>query len=150
MYKMTKNEIEMYVTTIHNAYPEAPEAAMEAMRKRFSDLQLADNFLAEAHEKMNMLDTAILINNLSRNHLTTEMAFDVIKHFDDKCITSQIHSQWPDEQMEERINVIATWYFKQESPVIRIEPTRHISKHKPKKMLKMPTFISHLLKPSVS
>ena len=42
MYKMTKNEIEMYVTTIHNAYPYAPEAAMNDMRERFEELVCPD------------------------------------------------------------------------------------------------------------
>ena len=65
MYKMTKNEIEMYVTTIHNAYPYAPEAAMNDMRERFEELVLADNLLSEANAVMDTLNTAILINNLS-------------------------------------------------------------------------------------
>ena len=47
MYTLNKNEIEMDVTTIHNAYPDAPEAAMEAMRERFTEIILEDNFLAE-------------------------------------------------------------------------------------------------------
>lgn len=147
MYIMNKNEIEMYVTTIHNAYPEAPAAAMDDMRERFSHLKLEDNFLAEAHNKMDTLNTAILINNLSRHHLTSEMAFDVVKHFDDKRVTSQIHSQWPDEQMEERIQIIATWHIpvvKQEQSFVATE------KYTPKKSTIIPGIIHYFLKPSIS
>lgn len=109
MYKMTKNEIEMYVTTIHNAYPAAPIEAMDAMKERFAKLQLADNFLAEANAKMDTLNTAILINHMSRSHLSNEMALEVIRHFNDKRVTRHIHSQWPDEQMEERIQIVTKW-----------------------------------------
>ena len=147
MYIMNKNEIEMYVTTIHNAYPEAPAAAMDDMRERFSHLELEDDFLAEAHNKMDTLNTAILINNLSRHHLTSEMAFDVVKHFDDKRVTSKIHSQWPDEQMEERIQIIATWHIpvgEQEQSFVATK------KHTSTKSTIIPGIIHYFLKPSIS
>jgi hypothetical protein len=149
MYTLNKNEIEMYVTTIHNAYPDAPEAAMEAMRERFAEIILEDNFLAEAHKRMDTLNTAILINNLSRHHLTSEMAFDVIRHFDDNSITSQIHSQWPDEQMEERIQIIAQWHIP--TTVETYQMPQLATTHETKKTISfLPAFVSHFLKPSIS
>ena len=146
MYTLNKNEIEMYVTTIHNAYPEAPVAALEEMRERFTRTQLEDTFLMEARKKMDTLNTAILINNLSRHHLTSEMAFDVIKYFDDKRITSKLHSPWPDEQMEERIRIIATWH----TPVdmmVNTKTTEATVRHK-SKTASIPTIIYRFLKPS--
>ena len=149
MYTLNKNEIEMYVTTIHNAYPDAPEAAMEAMRERFAEIVLEDNFLAEAHKRLDTLNTAILINSLSRHHLTSEMAFDVIRHFDDNSITSQIHSQWPDEQMEERIQIVAQWHIP--TPVATYQMPQLATIHETKKTIAfLPAFVSHFLKPSTS
>ena len=111
MYKLTKDEIEMYVTTIHNAYPHAPEAAMKDMRERFGQVVLADNFLPKANAAMDTLNTAMLINNLSRKHLTGDMALVVIEHFNDAEVVSQVHSEWPDEQMEEKIQLIVNGTF---------------------------------------
>ena len=136
MYKMTKNEIEMYVTTIHNAYPYAPEAAMNDMRERFEELVLADNLLSEANATMDTLNTAILINNLSRNHLTNEMAFTVIEHFNDEQVIAQIHSEWPDEQMEERIQIAMSGTFNCPTitPVYRHKQLRRVSAPKNSKV----------------
>lgn len=144
MYTMNKNEIKMYVTTIHKAYPDAPKAAMDAMQERFAAIQLEDNFLAEAHKKMNTLDTAILINNLSRHHLSTELAFEVIKHFDDERVVSKIHSEWPDEQMEERIGIIAAWH----TPFVQTENIPVLQKHKNSKTVLMSAFCRCFLKPA--
>ena len=136
MYKMTKNEIEMYVTTIHNAYPYAPEAAMNDMRKRFEELVLADNLLSEANAVMDTLNTAILINNLSRNHLTNEMAFTVIEHFNDEQVIAQLHSEWPDEQMEERIQIVINGALSPSTitPVYKHKQLRRISAPKNSKV----------------
>ena len=150
MYKMTKDEIEMYVTTIHNAYPAAPEAAMEDMRERFGNLELADNFFLEAHKKMDMLNTAILINHLSRRHVTNEIALAVIALFDDERIMRQIHAEYPDEQMEERIRLVSDLEHNIREFIVRTTCNRHaIRSHKRIYSLKQPSLVRRTLHPSI-
>lgn len=109
MYKLTKQDIEMYVQSIRQAYPYAPDEAFVSMRKRFAEMDLNENLLMESRKNMDVLNTAILLNVLSRAHITEDDAMWVARYFPSEQLQSQLHATYPDERMEEMCQIINTW-----------------------------------------